>query len=68
MMHDVQVTLAHRLHQEDKITKSAAQERLGVALENLKEAARILGVEPDHRETLTKRLEELSKMMEQWEE
>lgn len=63
-----QVALAAALEETGAIGKLAARERAQEAMGNLQEAARILQVEPDMRETLQSRMSAISTMLAKWEE
>lgn len=60
--------LAHRLLEDGKLERSEAKEKMLEALENVKEAAGILGIEPEHKEAVTQRLQDLTKIMDDWED
>ena len=60
--------MAAGLEETGAITRYAAKERASIAMENLKNAARILQVEPDMRPILQARMEAISTMLSKWEE
>jgi len=63
-----QVALAAGLEETGAITRFAAKERATVAMENLRNSARILQVEPDMRPILQSRMEAISNMLAKWED
>merc|ERR1719481_1329173 len=63
-----QVALAAALEETGTIGKMAAKERAQEAMENLQQAARILQVEPDMRDTLQSRMGAISTMLAKWGE
>merc|ERR1711892_210123 len=63
-----QISLAAGLEETGAITRFAAKEKASIAMENLKNAARILQVEPDMRPILQDRMAAISAMLAKWEE
>ena len=63
-----QITLAAGLEESGEITRFAAKERGEIAMENLKQAARILQVEPDMLAILQDRMNAVSQLLGKWEE
>ena len=60
--------MAAGLEETGAITRFAAKERATVAMENLRNSARILQVEPDMRPILQSRMEAISNMLAKWED
>ena len=60
--------MAAGLEETGAITRFAAKEKASIAMENLKNAARILQVEPDMRPILQDRMAAISAMLAKWEE
>lgn len=64
----MQVSLAAGQEKSGAITRFAARERAAAAMDNLKEAARILQVEPDMKKVLQARMEAVSSLLTDWDE
>ena len=64
----LQITLAASLEESGEITRFAAKEKGEIAMENLKQAARILQVEPDMLAILQDRMNAVSQLLGKWEE
>ena len=64
----LQITLAAGLEESGEITRFAAKEKGEIAMENLKQAARILQVEPDMLAILQDRMNAVSQLLGKWEE
>ena len=60
--------MAAGLEETGAITRFVAKEKATIAMENLKNAARILQVEPDMRPILQDRMTAVSTMLAKWDE
>ena len=59
--------MAAGLEETGAITRFAAKEKATIAMENLKNAARILQIEPDMRPILQDRMTAVSSMLSKWD-